>query len=160
MLQLLMSDDTEFNDLEADFDFFQEFIDMPEEEEAHAKVDFMKEVMERLNERKCCAQLITIETWITGSSSFPIMDRRVYEKIKFEFIALLIIGKLKQNDNKKVFIDTFNTVKDQTLSYWTFKKLIVETLGIQIPEDWAWIYEDLEFLLDSDDTADLCLEDC
>jgi hypothetical protein len=68
---------------------------MPEEEEAHAKVDFMKEVMERLNERKCCAQLITIETWITGSSSFPIMDRRVYEKIKFEFIALLIIGKLK-----------------------------------------------------------------
>ena len=70
-----MSDDTEFNDLEADQDFFKEFIDMPEEEETSAKIDFMKEVMERLSERKCCAQLIYVESLLTGSNNFPIMDR-------------------------------------------------------------------------------------
>ena len=63
------------------------------------------------------------------------------------------------DNNRKLLIDTFNTFKDQTLSYFKFKRLLVEDLGVKIPDEWGWIYEDLEFLLDSDDTSDLCLED-
>ena len=63
------------------------------------------------------------------------------------------------DNNRKLLIDTFNTFKDQTLSYFKFKRLLVEDLGVKIPDEWGWIYEDLEFLLDSDETSDLCLED-
>ena len=63
------------------------------------------------------------------------------------------------DNNRKLLIDTFNTFKDQTLSYFKFKRLLVEDLGVKLPDEWGWIYEDLEFLLDSDDTSDLCLED-
>lgn len=51
LLQMLMTDEGEFNDLESDFDFHSEFLDMPEADEKAAQIDFMNEIMSRLNSR-------------------------------------------------------------------------------------------------------------
>jgi hypothetical protein len=51
--------------------------------------------------------------------------------------------------------------EDKTISFWRFYHLLQDSdkLNLKIEEDWLWIYKDLEFLLDNDDTADLSLND-
>jgi len=95
LLQMLMTDEDELNDLETDMDFFGEFMNMPEEHEKLARIDFLKECNERVNKRKCICQIVTLECIVQDSQSFPIMDRKVYEKIKFEFMAIPLIHELK-----------------------------------------------------------------
>lgn len=67
---------------------------------------------------------------------------------------------LKKPEYKKIFLDKFNTHRDQCLTYFNFYELLFTTLKLDIPKwEWEFIYEDLEFYLDSDDTADMSLND-
>lgn len=61
LLQMLMTDEDELNDLETDMDFFGEFMNMPEEHEKLARIDFLKECNERVNKRTCICQIVTLE---------------------------------------------------------------------------------------------------
>jgi hypothetical protein len=40
------------------------------------------------------------------------MDRRVFEKLKFEFIANAVIKNLRLAEKNKIFLDTFNKYED------------------------------------------------
>lgn len=62
LLQMLLTDQDNFNDMGLDFDFFKEFTEMPDEDESQQTFDaFVKEVHQRLMIRKHLCEIICAE---------------------------------------------------------------------------------------------------
>jgi hypothetical protein len=85
---------------------------MPEEHEKSAIKDFLKECSERLNKRRKISFIINLESLVSKSKNFAIMDRNVFNKLKFEFVATSIIKNLRLAEKNKIFLDTFNKYED------------------------------------------------
>lgn len=158
-ITVLLIDSDDFNVLYLDHDFYKEFIGMPEESEKQAVEHFENEVYTRLQVRTELAEIITQQSLILKSDNFRVTCNTLFTKLRFETLAHRIICALENDSKNKLFFDTFNKNEDKMINYYEFFHLIQDKDKLDIDGISEFMYSDLEYYLDSDDTATFSLED-
>lgn len=101
LLSSLLLSRANMNTLALDFDYYEEFIHLPDEGEHAAMHIFLEEAVERLERLGFYTMQCALQNIVDGNqNSYPITKDKRWAKIKYEMLAMTIVNEL-ENPKKK-----------------------------------------------------------